>query len=56
MEHCRVTVRTEWDPEARICVATSPNVPGPVAEAASLKDLHETIAGLLPELLELNGI
>jgi hypothetical protein len=49
-----ITVRAMWDPEARVFVATSDDVPGLVAEAADMGARHEKLAVLIPELLELN--
>ncbi len=42
-------------PEARVYVATSDDVPGLVAEAATTDALHAKLAVLVPELLELNA-
>ena len=47
-------VRAEWDPEARVYVATSEDVPGLVAEATTVGELTEKLEGLVPELLSLN--
>lgn len=55
MDERAITVRAMWDPEAGVFVATSDDVPGLVAEAADLPGLHEKLAVLIPELLELNG-
>ena len=49
-----ITVHAMWDPEAGVFVATSADVPGLVAEAADIATLHEKLAVLIPELLELN--
>lgn len=50
-----ILVTAEWDPEAGVFVATSDDVPGLVAEAATPTDLDEKLKILIPELLELNG-
>jgi len=50
-----ILVRADWDPEARVFVATSEDVPGLVAEAATTDALHEKLMVLIPELLELNS-
>ncbi|UFN48122.1 DUF1902 domain-containing protein [Roseomonas sp. OT10] len=55
MEHRSVMVRAEWDPEARVFVATSDDVPGLVAEASTVPELTAKLQDLIPELLELNG-
>lgn len=50
-----ILVRAIWDPEARVYIATSDDVPGLVAEAATTDALHAKLAVLVPELLELNA-
>ncbi len=50
-----IIVHAKWDPEARVFVATSDDVPGLVAEGESLDALMETLSVLVPELLELNA-
>lgn len=49
-----ITVHAIWDPDVGVFVATSDDVPGLVAEAADMAKLHEKLAVLIPELLELN--
>jgi predicted RNase H-like HicB family nuclease len=48
-------VQAVWDPEAGVFVATSDDVPGLVAEAATPTELDAKLQVLIPELLELNG-
>ncbi len=48
-------VRTEWDAEARVWVATSDDVPGLATEADTMEQLISKLQILIPELLELNG-
>lgn len=50
-----ILVRAQWDPESGVYVATSEDVPGLVAEAASPVELVEKLQVLVPELLELNS-
>ncbi len=50
-----IIVRAFWDGEADVWVATSDDVPGLVAEAATREALRETIMVRIGELLELNG-
>jgi Domain of unknown function (DUF1902) len=50
-----ILVRADWDPEAKVYVATSDDVPGLVAEAETLEALEVKLQGLVPELLELNA-
>lgn len=51
-----LSVQAKWDPEAGVWVALSDDVPGLVAEAASLDDLFSELQELIPALLELNGM
>ncbi|MEX0383170.1 DUF1902 domain-containing protein [Spiribacter sp. 1M153] len=48
-------VRSMWDDDAGVWVATSDDVPGLVAEAASLDALYEKLEVLVPELFDVNG-
>ncbi len=50
-----IMVRATWDPEAEVFVATSEDVPGLVAEAATSAELSRKLVVLVPELLELNA-
>ena len=50
-----ILVRAEWDPEARVYTARSEDVPGLVAEAATLEAMETKLQTLIPELLELNA-
>lgn len=49
-------VQADWDPEARVWTASSEDVPGLATEAPTLEALAEKLGGLIPELLEANGI
>lgn len=49
-------IHAEWDPEARVWVATSDDVPGLATEGESLEALDAKLKHLVPELLESNGI
>jgi predicted RNase H-like HicB family nuclease len=51
----QITVKAEWDPEAKVWVATSDDVPGLVTEAESVEALAEKLSVMVPELLEANG-
>ena len=51
-----ILVRANWDPEARVFVATSEDVPGLITEAATQEELLKKLEVMVPELLELNGI
>ena len=56
MEALLYHVRADWDPEAEVWVATSPDIPGLATEAANLEALTEKLRGLIPELLEANQL
>ena len=47
-------VHALWDDAAGVWIATSEDVPGLCAQAGTLEELLETVAGLVPDLLELN--
>ena len=49
------TVKAEWDPEAKVWVATSENVPGLITEAETVEALSQKLPIMIRELLELNG-
>jgi predicted RNase H-like HicB family nuclease len=54
MNPLRVTV--DWDPEARVWVAESDQVPGLATGADTLEELIEKLKVVIPELLTENGI
>ncbi len=49
-------VDAAWDEDARVWIATSDDVPGLCAEAATLEALIDIMVGLAPELLAANGV
>jgi predicted RNase H-like HicB family nuclease len=49
-------VHATWDQEASVWVAESDDVPGLVTEADTLEALLDKVRGLIPELLEANGV
>lgn len=51
-----LSVQARWDAEAGVWVGLSDDVPGLVAEAASLDELFRDLQTLVPELLTLNGM
>lgn len=55
MRKASILVRAQWDDEAGVWIATSEDVPGLVAEAASQDLLLEKLRIMIPELLALNG-
>ena len=50
----QITVNAEWDPEAKVWVAISEDVPVLVTEAETVEALAEKLATMIPELLEAN--
>ena len=56
MSEHRYTVQCEWDPDARVWVATSDDVPGLATGADTLDELIEKLKVVIPELLEANGL
>jgi predicted RNase H-like HicB family nuclease len=46
-----IIVRAQWDPEARVWVATSEDVPGLVTEAETSEALFAKLDIMIPELL-----
>ena len=51
----QITVNAEWDPEAKVWVAASDDVPGLITEADTIEALAEKLSVIIPELLEANG-
>ena len=49
-----LTIKMTWDPEARVWVAESEDVPGLVLESGSFDALLERVRFAVPELLALN--
>lgn len=54
MAKATIIVRASWDPEAEVWVATSDDVLGLVAEAATPQELERKLHSLIPVLLEEN--
>jgi hypothetical protein len=48
-------VNAFWDPEAKVWVATSGDVPGLATEARDMNALIRKLRIMIPELLEANG-
>ena len=46
-----VRVKAQWDDEAEVWVAESPNLPGLVTEAETAEQLLEKLRVMVPELL-----
>ena len=49
-------VRALRDAEAEVWVATSDDVPGLVAEAATIEELLDDLRSIIPDLLQLNAV
>jgi predicted RNase H-like HicB family nuclease len=47
-------VRSEWDDEAKVWVATSDDVPGLATEAETMEELSKKLEVMIPELLTEN--
>jgi len=50
-----IIVGADWDPEAEVWVAGSPNLPALITEAESIEALRAKLQVMIPELLELDG-
>ena len=46
----QITVKAEWDPEAKVWVASSDDVPGLITEAETVEALAEKLSVMIPEL------
>jgi Domain of unknown function (DUF1902) len=51
-----IIVKAEWDVEASVWVAQSDDVPGLVAESASLENLRPKVLAMISDLIELNNM
>ena len=51
----KMLVRAFWDPEARVWVAQSDDVPGLITEADTMEKLVDKLHVFIPELLQGNG-
>jgi predicted RNase H-like HicB family nuclease len=49
-------VHADWDPEAKVWVATSDDVPGLATEALTVEALAENLRIMIPELVEANQL
>ncbi|MBC6442959.1 MAG: DUF1902 domain-containing protein [Rhodobacteraceae bacterium] len=50
-----ITVNAQWDPDARVWVATSTDIGGLAIESPTFEALQDKVAAALADLLELNG-
>jgi len=51
-----IIVHADWDPEAAVWVATTQDLRGLVAEAASIEALRAKLPGMILDLLEETGV
>ena len=47
-----ILIKAEWDAEAKVWTATSADVPGLVAEAASIEKLRPKVLAMIGDLVE----
>jgi Domain of unknown function (DUF1902) len=47
-----ILVKANWDPEAEVWVATSSDVPGMVAESATMEILRPKVIAMIEDLIE----
>lgn len=50
------TINLQWDEEAGVWIATSPDIDGLVLESGSVDALIERVRFAIPELIQLNGV
>jgi hypothetical protein len=53
MDKAMYAIKVTWDDEARVWIATSPDLPGLVLESGSVDALIERVKIAVPELLEI---
>ncbi len=52
----KIQIKAIWDPEAKVWVAESDDVPGLITEADTMEQLVNKLHILIPELLQENGV
>ncbi len=50
-----IIVRADWDPEAKVWVASSADITGLAVEAETIEALEGKVVAALSDLIELNG-
>lgn len=50
-----IIIRADWDPEAKVWVASSTDIDGLATEADTLEELSSKVLAMVGELAELNG-
>jgi predicted RNase H-like HicB family nuclease len=50
-----IVIHADWDPEAAVWVATTPDLRGLVTEADSIEALRAKLPGMILDLLEESG-
>jgi predicted RNase H-like HicB family nuclease len=56
MYHTPLSIRVEWDDDAKVWVAASDDVPGLATEDFTMEKLIEKLKIIIPELLKANGV
>jgi predicted RNase H-like HicB family nuclease len=51
-----IVIHADWDPEASVWVATTPDIRGLVTEAASIEALRAKLPGMIIDMLEETGV
>ena len=51
-----IVVHADWDPDAAVWVATTPDLKGLVTEAESIEALRAKLPGMILDLLEEYGV
>jgi len=50
-----IVIRADWDPEAEVWVAESPDLPALVTEAESIEALRAKLKVMLPDILDFDA-
>jgi hypothetical protein len=51
-----IVIRADWDPEAEVGVAGSPDLPALVTEAESIETLRTKLKLILPDIMDFDGL
>ena len=50
-----IVIRADWDPEAEVWVAESPDLPALVTEAESIEALRAKLKVILPDIIDFDA-
>jgi predicted RNase H-like HicB family nuclease len=50
-----IVIRADWDPEAEVWVAESPDLPALVTEAESIEELRAKLKVILPDIIDVDA-